>query len=123
MKTISNMEKIYYKVVKKNLTSAVVKGKGQVKYKVGEWVHAPQWLRGKGYHLCIFDNPINAMYYAETFGAEIWTCVTKGVKKPPLFCDLSSLEKGILEITNDSWIDGTLMAEEVKLIKKIELEE
>jgi len=119
-----------YKVVRRTdlgeLVSARIGIPARVIYKPGKWVKAPRWLAKKSYHLTFFIRlkdaqrflPNKKTKWMEKY--EIWECDWKGLLKevPPL-CVTHKLERGIFIRVGSYWPSGTLMAKEIKLIKRV----
>ncbi len=124
-------KKYYYKVtteVNGEECSLVVNNtKAAVKYKVGEWTEAPQWLAEAGYHLLIFNNLKNAKKFLREFMfttpcyPHIWRCEVKGrFLVLPFQLSGDSLEHEFIELLwGSKFPKGSVMVKKVKLIELV----
>jgi len=120
------MKKYYYKVTTyiegKERSLAVYNTKAEVKYEVGEWTEAPQWLAGNGYHLLVFNTLRNAKKflrgYMYTICPHIWRCeVKEKFFIMPFQLTGDSLEQGfIAPLPGCKFPEGSVMVKKVKLI-------
>jgi len=109
------------------LISYVARNEAQVTYKPNEWIKAPRWLAKIGYHLTFFKD----LKFAEKFleensngkteeNSEVWRCEARDILKvlPPL-CFPEDVNWKELVRWEVPWPEGTFMAKEIKLIKKV----
>lgn len=78
--------KKHYKVVSKSLWSARSIGRSAVRYKIGEWVDAPENTR-----LFVFDSLEEARKFHEREFEDIYECEVKGGIKLPGCAWISSI--------------------------------
>lgn len=119
-------EKFYYKVVLEktdDYESLIVSGEAEVKYKVNEFVIAPQWLLSRGYGLTVFKTLSQAVKWGAGYAeAVIFKVKVKKIMKLPKFCNPSVISNGIFQISHGAtWPEGTVMVEEVMLWDEVEL--
>ena len=119
-----------YKVVCRQgdkLISYVARDKAQVTYRLNEWAKAPKWLAKMGYHLTFFKDLEFAQKFLEENSdeeieknGEIWRCEAKYVVEVlPPFCYPGDDDWRELIRWEVPWPEGTFMAKEIKLIKKV----
>jgi len=122
-----------YKVVRREgekLISAVVRGRAEVEYKKGTWVSPPDWLKDRGYLLTAFESLDSALKFFSIEkitqkSLEIWEAEVRGWRRPQLpMLVMSRLGEGKISYYKyyRDWPSGTIMARELKLLKKIDLE-
>ncbi len=120
-------EKIVYKVIWHDRRSCIVEGRATVNYCPKVWARPPNWLYGQGYWLTCFETLRQAKRFKAELGksswSEIWQCCAKGIKKelPPI-CAIGPLDYGQLyrpTDTNWDWPEGTIMARELKLVRRV----
>lgn len=79
---------MYYKVVNRDLTSAIVSGDMMVQYAINEWVRAPEWLEALGFGPVVFDEITPALDYMRaqnlSGNLRVFECLVNGVRKPQL---------------------------------------
>lgn len=122
----------FYKVVKSDLTSAVMDGTNiglAVQYKVGEFVHADKDLLKLGYGLFVFDNlryAINFVSVVPNCSDKIYECQVRGIVKNPnplkLFRSWEITREQILNGQSkrfESVLPGTVIVKSVKLLKEV----
>jgi hypothetical protein len=112
-------------------------GKSRVQYKIGEFVKAPTELAAKGYHLLFFSSLRYTKNFVEQLLPEgrsfsisfrVYTCEAKGVLsslpryEALRFCeDAVVIVKGGSHWSSASWLRGTKMAKQIKLLEEIKL--
>jgi len=122
-----------YKVMKRRegrLFSAVVEGRAKVEYKEGTWISPPDWLKNRGYFLTAFESLDSALRFfliekTTQKSLEIWEAEVREWKRVRLpMLDIFWLETGKISYFKDykGWPNGTIMAKELKILKKIDLE-
>jgi hypothetical protein len=119
------MKKYYYKVTTEidgeECSLVVHNTKAAVKYKVGEWTEAPQWLAKAGYHLLVFNTLRNAKKFLRGYMyiicPHIWRCEVEGkFFILPFQLTGDSLEQGfITPIPGCEFPKGSVMVKKVKL--------
>ena len=131
-------KKIYYKVVKKDLTSALITGDASIKYKKNKYVKAPPRMK-----LFVFDNYESAKAFREEHVEQgrIYTCYVKFpstkyelirvsyyvdesfIKKLQYWLQVkkTSLKEVKLKVgtSNGNSPRGTIYAREVKLLEEV----
>lgn len=114
-----------YKVVQvgiHELTSAIVGGRASVCYQPGHWVCAPFWLVSAGYHLTCFGSLEKALKFRnDCLCEEVWLCEARGLitDLPPMMI-IYPLRHGDMTLkTYSDWPPGTIMAEGIKLIRRV----
>ena len=122
------MKKKYYKLTTeingKQFSYATLTGIGlaEVEYSADKWTRAPEWLAKKGYHLFVFDDLQKALKFAYMSSPPIrlWECeIRSKYKNLPVYISRDEINNGRLVPVNGRFPEGTVMAREVKLIKKI----
>ena len=107
--------KKHYKVVAKSLWSARYIGRSAVRYKIGEWVDAPDNTR-----LFVFDSLKEARKFHEQ-GEDIYECEVRGGIKLPGCAWVGSIsafwEKFNTKIKNKEKITREYMEKELDLAK------
>lgn len=106
--------KKHYKVVTKQFWSARATGRTVVKYKIGEWVNAPENTR-----LFVFDSLEEARKFHEHQFEDIYECEVKGGIKLPGCAWVNAIgefwEKFNIKIKNKEKITREYMAKKVDL--------
>jgi hypothetical protein len=117
--------------------SLVADGKALTCYSQDRWVRAPKWLARKGYHLTCFLSLRDALQFMDKMELKrgrnlvIWEAKAWGVTfKLPSVCNLSYLHDGHFKPglsyffgKIQVWPPGTMMAKEIKLVRKVEEDE
>jgi len=122
------MTKIY-KVVQREagaLYSYWAPGYSRVEYRPFEWLHAPQWLAGEGYHLLAFDT-LKAAREINRFRElgsrfEIWEAIGESEILPlPAYLYHPSLSRGSIQShgMGQHWPEGTRMYRRIKLVERV----
>lgn len=115
----------YYKVVRGNLQSAFINGRWQVQYQIGTWVRAPELLVDKGYGLTVFNSLKDARHFIamEKGTKRLFTCQIRVQMQLSSFCIVEIVSERIPPPSNGfyswPWPLGTVMCEEVKLVREI----
>ena len=108
--------KKHYKVVTKNFWSACATGRTAVRYKIGEWVNAPENTR-----LFVFDSLEEARKFHEWDSEDIYECEVKGGIKLPGCAWVSDVdefwETFNAKIKNKEKITREYMAKKVDLAR------
>jgi len=108
--------KKHYKVVSKILWSARATGRTAVRYKIGEWVNAPENTR-----LFVFDSLEEARKFHEWDSEDIYECEVKGGIKLPGCAWVSGVdefwETFNAKIKNKEKITQEYMAKKVDLAR------
>ena len=108
--------KKHYKVVTKQFWSARATGRTAVKYKIGEWVNAPENTR-----LFVFDSLEEARKFHEWDSEEIYECEVRGGIKLPGCAWVGSVdafwEKFNIKFKNKEKITREYMEKELDLAK------
>ena len=106
--------KKHYKVVSKSLWSARAIGRSAVRYKIGEWVNAPENTR-----LFVFDSLEEARKFREGDSEDIYECEIKGGIKLPgclwVGSESEFWEKFNIKIKNKEKITREYMEKKVDL--------
>jgi hypothetical protein len=125
----------FFKILSLYLTefrSVVVTGSARIRYREGEFIGAPDWLAERGYYPTVFRTLSQARFFQKLNDpsgdtTEIWEVETHGkivpAKSLPPMADLVKLSFGILKPIKEVerwWPEGTVMVEELKLIRKAE---
>ena len=106
------------------LMSLHARGDATVYYARGQWSEAPGWLWERGYGLCCIETEEKAKKYFNSIPwnyTELWEVEAEEVltKLPPAM-DLRALNwKELQGPVEDGWVEGTIMARRVKLIRQI----
>ena len=121
----------YYKVVRElggYRHSCSAQGKAVVLYSDVYFATPPEWLKEKGYGLCVFDDLDLARKFTQTLPLfswetiEVWEVEVRD-KLPNIYntylCSLKLLKKGRLSPTHFDWPTGTKMFGQVKLTKRV----
>lgn len=117
-------EIIAYKALSSDLKSYQALGHAEVTYSTEEYVSAPQWLGEKGYDLLIFDTlkNLNNFWVTTPSFNQVWEVSCRGNVREPDRVRLNiaplALDKRFVEAIF-GWPAGSLMAEEVKLLRRI----
>ena len=112
------MSDIVYKCVDilgDDISSMKATGKAEVKYRIGEFVEAPEWLAEQGYHLLVFDN----IYDARNMLCDIFKAEAEEEMPLPPRLFSNELENGLIEACTLPWPRGTKMYKRVKLLEQI----
>ena len=110
---------IVWKVTTELDSSIAMWGKANVRYKIGKTTKAPRWLREIGYHLFAFGRLKDAKNFTGT-GCRIYKAeAKKTTRELPPFLNNSSLAEGIEVATYDGFPIGTIMCEEITLLKRV----
>lgn len=124
---------VYYKVVKKNLTSLVITdSRLRVKYKIGKFVSSPYNLP-----LAVCDDINKAKIWAGSYGGRIFICEIKGEMKkywlPSTYWSFDQWQfaapiinsmkhhKKYSHLVKYSLPDHTITCKSVKLVKEIKM--
>lgn len=116
---------IVYKAVSRGygggLSSAVVSGKANTRYRLGVNHHAPRWLADEGYHLTAFKTLRQARNWARD-PETIWRCEATDIIRhealPPR-CYGYHLVDGDIVVASLPWPEGTIMCKTIKLLKEL----
>lgn len=117
-----NPPKKYYKVLSGGEKSPMAEGQAAVQYTTNGFVSAPEWLAKKGYHLLVYDNLEEARKWRRDSYTSIWEVEVKNVIENPVpRASLLQLKLGVIVPHRPAvaWPQGTIMVEEVKLIRQI----
>jgi len=110
------------------LNSLFTEGRALVQYQQGVAVKAPRWLARRGYHLTVFASLEDAVNFRpifdESLGIELWWAEAEDVTEVKLpFLNMNSLKYGKITPMDCEWPWGTLLAESVKLVRKVTRDE
>jgi hypothetical protein len=130
--------KVYKVLYRSDWHSLVASGKALTHYSQDHWTRAPRWLAKNGYHLICFLSLrdalqfMNRMEYKRGRTMVIWEAEAHSVTFAlPSICNLYHLHDGHFKPNPSSilgasilgagfWPSGTLMAKEIRLIRKVE---
>ena len=114
----------YYKIVRVDLTSCFTLGKARVRYILGKYVTALNWLPKVHRVLFVFDSlklahDFFSLIPYSSIKREIYECKVRGVKHLPSFLSANALTLGTTSLTLDhqEFPAGTVAVKKVKLTK------
>lgn len=118
------------KVITTFWESSTVRGMAVVAYSESAWATAPEWLAARGYHLTFFTDIAAASKFVSPKGDNslvLWECMARDIILPlPPLLDPGSLGYGKMADPTPyalnfkwAWPDRTMMAKEIKLIKRV----
>ncbi len=127
-----------YKVLGRDLSSAVASGNTKVQYKVGEWVRAPRMMAKHGYHLTVFESLEHAQIFQRACiwrGMRIWkvevphlytpnripfTIAALGHLSERVVAKYTGRDRGYDHPVTSYWPQGTMFTTRVKLLWEVE---
>jgi len=118
--------KVVYKTFDNILVSAKAVGNLKTKYKIGEYVSAPEWAAKEGYHLLAFNDIENAKAFINCSGNKYKIYKADGLEQVPLpsMCYIDTLLSckifDPIEHPLIMWPKGTVMFKKIKLLEEVE---
>lgn len=118
-----------YKVVRRslygNFASCIVRGVGEVTYRIGKKAKAPQWLADQGYHLLVFESFAAASKWMTRASTSTILIVRINKKDiipsipPPLLPPTGVWIVKLGSASGEVWPEGTLMVKELIVLGEL----
>ena len=114
---------ICYKLTQENNTSFIVNGTAEITYELGKYVKGPALHTERGYHPTAFKTLEQAETFAQGRRWIIWKAEGKKritpLPKMLLFWMVGSAQAFAPLMKEETWPEGTLMFESIKLLEKV----